>query len=326
MNICVVGVGSMGQNHARVLDSMGILGCIVDTDPRVAKSMGKRFGVPGFTDISESLEREPDGVTIATPASTHLEVAEVLIEAGIPVLVEKPMAKSRRDAEEMVAMAKRKGVILAVGMIERYNPVVSTAKTLLREGDVGKVISMSSRRVSSFPSRVSDMGVIYDLAIHDIDVMRYLLDRNVKRVYTVGGISTDSNSLHEDHANIMMQFDNGVTGVLEVNWLTPHKVRTLSITCSNDYIEADYITQSLVVTSSRLIEYDVSNLFDIPLEHNIRKFSVKRQEPLKREMEDFVAAIRGVGEPMIRGEDGVESMQIAEAAERSLKEGTEIRL
>ncbi len=325
MKIGVVGVGSMGQNHARVLDDLGVLCGVADTDTIVAKKVGERFGVPWYSDTSELLKQDPDGITIATPASTHLEVADKVIDAGINVLVEKPIAQSREDAKHIVEAAQKKGVVLAVGMIERYNPVVSTAKTLLKEGNVGDVISISSRRVSSFPSRVSDMGVIYDLAIHDIDVMRYLLDQRVVKVYTMGGTSQDDNGF-EDHANIMLRFQKGVTGVLEVNWLTPHKVRTLSITCSNDYIEVDYITQSLVVTSSQLIEYDVSNLFDIPLEHNIRKFSVKRQEPLKREMLDFMKAIAGKKEPLITGDDGMESMRVAEAAYLSLKEGREIRL
>ncbi len=325
MKIGVIGVGSMGQNHARVLDDLGVLCGVVDANKEVAERVGNRFGVPWFNNTSEMLELEPDGVTIATPAGTHLEVSEEIVDAGINILMEKPIAQSLEDAKSIVEAARKRGLVLAVGMIERYNPVVSTTKILLKEGNVGDVISISSRRVSSFPSRVSDMGVIFDLAIHDIDVMRYLLDEKVVKVYTMGGTSYD-NSGYEDHANIMLQFNNGVTGVLEVNWLTPHKVRTLSITCSNDYIEVDYITQSLVVTSSQLIEYDVGNLFDIPLEHNIRKFSVKRQEPLKREMRDFMDSMDGKKEPLITGEDGIESMRVAEAASRSLKEGSEIEL
>ncbi len=315
----------MGQNHARVLDDLDCLMGVVDINKEMGKKVAKRFGVPCFNNISELLEKEPDGVTIATPASTHLEVSQEVIDSGINLMVEKPLASNLKDAKEIVELAGKKGLILAVGMIERYNPVVSTTKTLLGEGGVGDVISISSRRVSSFPSRVSDMGVIHDLAIHDIDVMRYLLDEKVVKVYAIGGPTNDGN-VYEDHANIMIQFANGVTGVLEVNWLTPHKVRSLSITCSNDYVEVDYIAQSLVVTSSRLTEYDVSNLFDIPLEHNIRRFSVKRQEPLKREMIDLIEAIKGEHPPLVDGEDGMESMRVVEAAHRSLREEKEISL
>lgn len=325
MKIAVIGVGSMGQNHARVLDEMDCLLGVADTNKEVAKKVGKRFGVPWFTKGSDLLRLNPDGVTISTPASTHLEVALDVIDHGIPLLVEKPLARKVEEAEEMIKAAEKKNVLMAVGMIERYNPVVSTTKTLLSDGDVGNVISISSRRVSSFPSRVSDTGVIFDLAIHDIDVMRYLLDDKVVEVYTLGG-PTNHGDKYEDHANLMIKFSKGVTGVLEVNWLTPHKVRSLAITCSKDYIEVDYIAQSLIVTSSRLMEYDVSNLFDIPLEHNIRKFSVKRQEPLKREMNDFMESIEKKSKPLVDGNDGMESMRVVEAAHRSLIEGTSIKL
>ncbi len=325
MKIGVIGVGSMGQNHARVLDELDCLMGVVDIDKDMAKKVSKRFGVPYFDTIADMLAEGPEGVTIATPASTHLDVSREVIDSGTNLMVEKPLGRTVSEAEQIVKLTGKKDLVLAVGMIERYNPVVSTTKTLLADGDVGDVISVSSRRVSSFPSRVSDMGVIHDLAIHDIDVMRYMLDSKVVKVYATGGPTNNGNT-YEDHANIMLQFDNGVTGVLEVNWLTPHKVRSLSITCSNDYVEVDYITQSLIVTSSRLREYDVSNLFDIPLEHNIRKFSVKRQEPLKREMVDFIESIKGEHPPLIDGADGIESMRVVEAAHRSLKEGGEIEL
>lgn len=325
MKIGVVGVGSMGQNHARVLDKMDCLEGVMDKDKGVADEVGKRFGVPSFYDLDDLLDANYDAISVSTPAHTHLEVCDRVIDRGFDLLVEKPIALSVEDAEKIVGKAEKKGVVLAVGMIERHNPVVGSTKALLDNGNFGDAITISSKRVSSFPGRVSDMGVIFDLAIHDIDIMRYLIGEKVVRVYTLGGLSEES-SKYEDHANIMLQFENGVTGVVEVNWLTPHKVRTLSITCSNDYVEVDYINQSLVVTSSQLLEYDASNLFDIPLEHNIRKFSVKRQEPLKREMQDFIKAVKGEHDPLVTGEDGLKSMEVVEAAYKSMKSGDVVRL
>jgi len=322
MKVGVSGVGSMGQNHARVLAQMGVLGAVMDSEDDVAKKVGERHGVPWYTDMEHLLEDDLDAVTIATPAPTHAEVADRFIDAGIDILLEKPIAPVLEDAERLVGKAKESGITLAIGMIERHNPVVLSTKNLISDGDVGDVITLSSKRVSSFPARVSGMGVIHDLAIHDVDVMRFLLDEQPETVYTLGG----PHSTYEDHANIMIHFPEDVTGVLEVNWLTPHKVRNLSLTCSNDYVEIDYIDQSLVVTSSRLIEYDSGNLFDIPLEHNIRKFSVKRQEPLKREMEDFIEAVQGKHPPLVTGEDGLKSMKVVDAAKRSLDQGKEVLL
>lgn len=324
MKIGVIGVGSMGQNHARVLSQMDSLSAVIDSNSSVSKEVGERFEVPWFTDMSEFLATDLDAVTIATPASTHHELAMEVMKNGIDPLIEKPLALTADKGREIVDKAKEESVTLSTGMIERHNPVVSTAKTLLNDGGVGDIITLSSKRVSSFPSRVSDMGVIFDLAIHDIDVMRYLVGEDVVSVFSIGG-PVGSNS-HEDHANVLIEFESGINGMLEVNWLTPHKIRKLSITCSNDYLEMDYIDQTLVVTSSRLIEYDVSNLFDIPLENNIRRFSVKRQEPLKREMRDFIETVKGDHLPLVNGEDGLMSMKVVEAALKSLKENKKIKL
>ncbi|MFO7792211.1 MAG: Gfo/Idh/MocA family oxidoreductase [Candidatus Saliniplasma sp.] len=325
MNIGVIGVGSMGQNHARVLSDLDCLSAVMDSNKELAKSIGIRYDVPFFSDIDKFLRSDLDAVTIATPASTHYEIAEKVIDNGLDLIVEKPIALSSSDARKMVKKASKKDVLLAVGMIERHNPVIATAKTLLDDGDVGEVITLSSKRVSSFPSRVSDMGVIMDLAIHDLDVMRYLSDSDIASVYTSGGPSNHG-SEYEDHSNILVQFENGVDGLLEVNWLTPHKVRNLWITCSKEYIEIDYINQTMVMSSSQLLEYDVSNLFDIPLEHNIRRFSVKRQEPLHREMKDFIGSVKNGRKPLVSGEDGLKSLEVAEAALKSLRIGEKIEL
>jgi len=325
MNIGVIGVGSMGQNHARVLSDLDSLAAVMDSDQELATFVGDRYDVPHFSDLDDFFKTDLDAVTIATPANTHEMIANEVMDHGLDLLVEKPITLDVSRAEDLVKKASDEGVTFAVGMIERHNPVISTAKTLIREGDIGEVITLSSKRVSSFPSRVSDMGVIMDLAIHDIDVMRYISESEVISVYTSGGPYNEGSGF-EDHANILVQFDNGVDGLLEVNWLTPHKVRNLWITCSKEYIEIDYINQTMVMSSSQLLEYDVSNLFDIPLEHNIRRYSVKRQEPLRREMEDFIEAVKDKKEPLVTGEDGLKSMMVAEAALRSLRERKKIEL
>ncbi len=325
MKIGVIGVGSMGQNHARVLSDLDHLSAVMDSDEELVKSIGKKYDVPYFSDVDELLKSGLDAVTIATPANTHYDIADKVMEKGLDLLVEKPLALNSSNANKIVQKALKEDILLAVGMIERHNPVITTAKTLLDEGDVGEVITLSSKRVSSFPSRVSDMGVIMDLAIHDLDVMRYLSESEIASVYTSGGPSNEGTG-YEDHSNILIQFENGVDGLLEVNWLTPHKVRNLWITCSKEYIEIDYINQTMVMSSSQLLEYDVSNLFDIPLEHNIRKYSVKRQEPLRREMRDFIESIKKGRDPLVDGEDGLKSLEVAEAALRSLQKGEKIEL
>ena len=249
MRTGIIGVGSMGKNHARVNSEMGILAGIADSDQSVAGPLAERFGVEYFSDYVDMLD-SVDAVTVATPTVTHFKIAMDAINAGKHVLVEKPICPTLEESEKLVKAAEDAEVILAVGQIERHNPVVKFARESIEAGRFGDVVSISARRVSSFPGRIRDVGVLLDLGIHDIDVIRYLAQSPVKSVYALGG--KRQNDKFEDHANILMEFQNGILGFVEVNWLTPMKVRKLSITCLENYVELDYIKQAADVSSSQV--------------------------------------------------------------------------
>ena len=324
MKTGIIGVGSMGKNHARVNSEMGVLAGIADSNEAVARPLAERFGVEYFSDYRDMLA-SVDAITVATPTVTHYQIAMDAIEAGKHVLVEKPICPTLEEAEKLVKAAEDAGIVLAVGHIERHNPVVKFARESIEQGKFGDIVSISARRVSTFPGRISDVGVLLDLGIHDIDVIRYLAQSPVKTVYALGG--KRQNDKFEDHANILLEFENGILGFVEVNWLTPMKVRKLSITGLKNYVELDYMRQCADVSSSQVSgTLDTNDLYRLPIEFDIRHVSLKKQEPLRNEHEDFVRAIETNTQPLVSGEDGMQTLRVCQAAIMSIKEDRKIKL
>lgn len=324
LRVGVIGVGSMGQNHARVYSEIADLAGIADPDEAAGRAVCSRLRTPYFPAHHELLEKELDAVSICVPTEHHGKVALDAIRAGVPALVEKPLAASLAEAREIVDAAEAAGVPLAVGHVERHNPTVAAVKGHLDRGEFGDLITVSARRVSSFPSRVRDVGVVMDLGVHDIDILRYLVGSPVASVYSLGGRKVHES--FEDHANLLLRFGNGVTGFVEVNWLTPMKVRMLSLTCLKNFVEVDYMDQTVTVSSSTLGPLDPFNLFHIPLEYHTQRIQVRREEPLRRELQDFLDAVERGRPPLVTGTDALETLRIAEAAAESARKGTVVDL
>lgn len=308
MKIVVIGAGSMGKNHARVLFTMGLLAGIVDCRESIAKEVGKKYKVPWATS-SDKLEY--DAAIVSTPTTTHYEVAKKLIENGKHVLIEKPITTNVDEGYELVDLSKSMGITLAVGHIERFNPMVEYLKNNVKSESI---ISIGSKRVSGFPPTVKDVGVILDLGIHEIDIQRYLIGEVVE-VYANGRRIKHA---YEDNASILLFFKTNAIGYIETNWLTPKKIRKIWMTCEDYYIEGDYIDQYVEISFSKLI-YDEFNAYNIEIENNTRRINLRKQEPLVREIEDFVNSIENKRAPMVPGEDGVIAVKIARAAIESLE-------
>ncbi len=323
LKVGVIGVGSMGQNHARIYSEIAGLAGVADMDRNIAKKVGERYNTKCYTDYKRLL-KNVDAVSIAVPTVLHYKVAMDAIRTGKHVLLEKPICGSVIDAEKLIQRADEQGVVLAVGHIERHNPVVRFAKEALKKKRFGNVISIAARRVSSFPSRIKDVGVILDMGIHDIDVIRYLADSEIKTVYALAG--STGNVKFDDHANILLSFNNNISGFVEINWLTPMKVRTLSLTCSKNFVEADYMKQSVKVSSSKLVDYNVRDLFKTSFQFDERELFLKKEEPLKNEITDFLNAVKKKTKPLVTGEDGLTALKIAEAAIKSYKKGKVIKI
>lgn len=319
LKTAVIGAGVMGQNHIRVLKDMSYLTAFCDADEAAAAALYGRLGVPYYCSVGELLKQgDFEAVVVATPTSTHKKVALECIQAGKHVLVEKPLAGNGTDALNICWAAEKAGVVLAVGHIERHNPVVAAVKRLLDEKALGDIISLSSKRVGPFPWRVKDVGAVIDLAVHDIDIARYLAGSELSTVYAAGGSKVHK---MEDFSTILLKFQNGVTAVVDVNWLTPVKIRTLDLTCTLKYVDVDYMAQTVNITSSTVMDLDPSNLSHIPIESDNRSISLKKQEPLKSELQDFLGAIEEKRSPLVTGNDGVAAVFAAQAALRSMETG-----
>jgi len=315
MKVGIVGVGSMGQNHVRVLSEISEVVGVCDVNRDAGEKIAAKFKTKFFPDIDHLISSGVEAISIVTPTSAHFETAKTAIKAGVHTLLEKPATGSSAKLLELSKLAESKKVTFAVGFIERHNPVVSFAMKNLKAGNFGSLISLHARRVSSFPLRIKDVGVIMDLGVHDIDVIKYLVGSPVSRVFSAAGRFKSKD--FEDHANIVMEFKNGVHGVVEVNWLTPTKMRTLAMTCSDQFIELDYTAQSVDISSSQMRDFDPGNLFDLGMELHGRTINLKKDEPLKRELSDFLKACTGGTAPLVTGYDAVETIAIAEAAMKS---------
>ena len=325
LKIGVIGTGSMGKNHARVcaeVPDVELVG-IADKDKETVERIATRFNVSSFTNYKDLLPLV-DAVIIATPTVTHFGIAMDAIDEGKHILVEKPVCDTVEKGKQLISKADASGVVFAVGHIERHNPVVTFVKKALDAHQYGDVVTLSSKRVSNFPGRIRDVGVIFDFGVHDIDVMRYVAGEVVS-VYAKAG-RFNKNIDFEDHATIVLNFKNGLCGVIEINWLTPMKIRKLSLTCHKGFVEADFINQSVQTSSSSFEHVDESNLFNIPLQNKFDIMDLQKKEPLKNEIIDFVNAIKSKSKPLVSGYDGVMAVTIAEAAVRSAETGEVITI
>ena len=315
----------MGWNHARVCSELGHLVAVCDMDEESVKRVANNFGVKGYTDLQSAIdELNPTAVIVSTPTSTHVKVAKIALENNLHVLVEKPLAIDLESGQSLIDLARSKNLKLCVGHIERHNPVISFARKNLEIGDWGQAITISSRRVSNFPGRIRDVGVILDLAIHDIDNVIYLMNSKLTSVFSRAGSYNDID--HEDHANIMLGFENGNSAMIEVNWITPMRVRTLSLTCEKSFVELDYMKQQVSVSNSRFTNPADPQMYPLKIEYDTKTISLQKQEPLKMEIQDFVNCIENDVEPLVNGEQGLISLKATIAAVESWKLGEVINI
>ena len=310
LGLVVVGTGFWGRSHVRVLNSLRnvrVVG-ICDTDLKRAKDVARTFEVQYCKSLDEILsQREVDAATICTPTTTHKEVAMKAIEAGKDVFIEKPIASTSEEARELLSIAKKEGVQVAVGFVERYNPAVRYIKELVDKRKLGKIILVIARRVTRWPQRIGDVGVTKDSAIHDIDIMRYLIGGDVRTVYAKTGSLVHK---FEDFSEILLNFSGGEVGFIDANWLTPRKIRKLTVTGSEATATIDYLTQETVVENS--IKSVMPRL--------------KWGEPLRLELESFVSAIRAGRPPSASGEDGLKALEVCEAALESGRTGQVVQV
>ena len=325
----VIGVGAMGQHHARVYNEMEDvqLVAVADPDPVRRAAAERRFGVPAFADHTVLLaELRPELVSVVVPSVHHHAVTMAALAHGVHVLVEKPIAGTLAEAEEILAEAEARGLLLTVGHVERFNPAVMELKRRLDAGDLGRIFHLQARRLSPFPAYVRDVGVVIDLATHELDIFRYLLGgQPVERVFAETGRNVHER--YEDMLFASLRFANGVLGVLDINWLTPTKIRELRITGERGMFLVDYLNQDLYFYENSIApsQWDAMALFKGVEEGNVMKIRVAKSEPLRGELRAFVDAVATGAPLVVTGLDGLQALVLAKALLRSAAEGLVVR-
>jgi len=321
LKAAVIGTGSMGTNHARIYADMNGVKLIAaaDLDQNHRANLEERFTVTVYSDYHELLTKEkPDIVSIAVPTADHAAVALDCLHAGVHVLVEKPIASSLEEARKIISTAENLKLKLMVGHIVRFNPAVRELKKHLEAGELGRIFQIVCHREGPFPTRIRDVGVVVDLAPHDIDIMRYLSQSEPMRVYaeTEKRIHTD----HEDLLLATLRFKNGITSALNINWLTPTKIREINVLGEKGMFQINDLTQDLYFYENSLAVngiWDSLKTIQGVNPGKMVRFAFDRKEPLQMELTAFVEAVRDNLPVPVTGEDGFEALRIALALVQS---------
>jgi predicted dehydrogenase len=317
INAGVVGLGSMGRNHARVFAQMQQvnLAAVADVDEETGNQIARTYKASAYTDYRRMLETERlDIVCVAVPTRLHLEVTLEAIAHGAHVLVEKPLAFSVAECQQMIDAAATRKVQLAVGHIERFNPAILELKRRLRTEELGRVFQIRSRRVGPFPNRIADVGVVFDLATHELNIMEYLIGAPIQSLYAE--TEREIHARHEDLLSGLLRFANGAVGVLDINWLTPTKIRELYVTGEQGMFRVDYLTQDLYFYENATAhgpDWDTLRVLRGVSEGQMIRYVVPKKEPLRAEQEAFLAAVRGDVPVAVTGLDGLKALELAQA-------------
>jgi predicted dehydrogenase len=305
----------MGQNHARIYKELSVteLVGVADVDEKLVRQIGEFYRAATFTDYRRLLEyAKPDVVSVVVPTALHEEVALAAMAAGAHVLVEKPIAHNVAAGKRMVEVATKHGRQLMVGHIVRFNPALNLLKQKLAAGELGRIYQIVCQRTGPFPSRIRDVGVVVDLATHDLDIMRYLLDSEVD--YVFAETQRQIHTTQEDLVAALLHFQNGVTGMLEINWLTPTKVREIRVLGEYGMFRVDDLTQDLYYYENGQTNGDLwqglESLKGVS-EGQMIRYAIGRQEPLKAELSSFISSIINGNEVPVNGDDGIEALRLA---------------
>jgi len=313
LQACVIGVGNMGRHHARIYfeNNQVQLRGISDSNTEVGRKYADKYDIDFFTNYNKMLDTiKPDLVSLVTPTSTHYEIGKEILNRGINLLIEKPIADSIKHGEKLIQISEENDLVLLVGHIERYNPGIKAIKKVIDKNFFGRISSMQFQRVGVVPPQIKDTNVVIDLAIHDIDLSNYLIGD------TPDNYKANLNNTHlknrYDSCDILISYPNS-SSYIQANWITPVKIRTLTITGEKGYARLNLVTQKLELFES-IIETDFDDygeyiiLFKKPA---ITSFNVEKEEPLGLEINNFINTIKKKEKLKINPREALVSLDIA---------------
>ncbi len=311
LRVGVFGLGAMGRHHARIWRQMEGVTLVGAADP-AGDTRRAAVGIPVVDTVEQLIELGIDAASVAVPSNRHEEVGLKLAKAGVYALIEKPVADSVAGARKLAKAFESVGLIGVVGHVERFNPALIEMRRRLQNGELGKVYAMSTRRVGPFPVRISDVGVVFDLATHDIDLIRWL-SGPFETMHSVSQSLIDGP--HEDLIEVIGVLESGVIATMSVNWVSPVKERKVSVIGTRGAFVADLLSADLTFHENGDVPTDwdeISRLRGVAEGHRTT-YAFQKREPLVCELEAFRDAVLGDPDaPIVSLADGVGVLEMAE--------------
>lgn len=312
IKVAVIGAGMMGKNHLKTykgLNGVELVG-VYDIFPEACKAAAETFGIKAFSSLEEVAENV-DAVSVVTTSVTHAEVGEFFLNHGIHCLMEKPLATTEAECQRLISAAKNNNVTLLVGHIEQFNPAVEQMHKIL--SDTSKICSLTAQRMSAASGRITDVDVSMDLMIHDVEVIQSLVKSPVVNVLA-SAVKTPSSPKGKDYITALVEFENGVTANITASRITQARVRTLSVTTDTNYIDMDFINQSINVHTQGRMPYvnqeEIPEWMHYGLKGSVEQLFIPTNQPLQAELNHFLNCVRGKETPRITGESALNALRV----------------
>ncbi|MDY4885762.1 MAG: Gfo/Idh/MocA family oxidoreductase [Alphaproteobacteria bacterium] len=320
IKVAVIGAGVMGKNHLKTyksLPNVELIG-VYDIFPEAAENAAKMFGIKAFSSMEE-VAKSVNAVSVVTTSTTHADVGEFFLNHGIHCLIEKPLATTEEECMRLINAAKKNNVTLLVGHIERFNPAVEQMSKIL--SDTSKIRSLTAQRMSAASGRITDVDVAMDLMIHDVEVIQSLVKSPVVNVQACS-VKTADKPEGKDYISALLEFENGITANLTASRITQARVRTLTVTTDTNYIDMDFINQSINVHSQGRMPYvnqeSIPDWMNYGLKGSVEQLFIPTNQPLSAELSHFMACIRGEATPRINGESALNALRVIWEIQRKL--------
>ena len=321
----IIGFGQMGKNHARVLQQMDVTTLIVIVDPELSKSHDMWNSIPVISDVSELEGFEIDYCVVSAPTSLHSEICTHLLSRDIPLIIEKPLADTTENAIK-IQRAKKRHVPVAVGHIENFNPAVIQARGRILKGEIGKIHQIATSRIGPYPRRISDVGVIFDLASHDFGLTMFLTGERYQTVSSTKKVL--SNKKHEDFFLSSGTLSGGVIYSHVVNWLSPFKERKIRITGSLGLLEINTLNSELILYKNgenKILQRELAH-FQGVTQGDVISFAFEKQEPLWNEHMSFIQELNGMEGTNVDLITGLEIVKVADSMILSAETGQTLHM
>ena len=312
IKVAVIGAGMMGKNHMKTYKSLNgveLVG-VYDIFPEAAKAAAETFGIRAFSSMEEVAENV-DAVSVVTTSVTHADVGEFFLNKGIHCMMEKPLACTEEECQRLISAADKNNVVLLVGHIERFNPAVEQMGKLL--SDTSKIRSLTAQRMSAASGRITDVDVSMDLMIHDVEVIQSLVKSPVVNIQAAS-VKTKESPMGKDYITALLEFENGATANITASRITQARVRTLTVTTDTNYIDMDFINQSIDVHSQGRMPYvnpeNIPEWMNYGLKGSVEQLFIPTNQPLSAELNHFLSCVRGEATPRITGQNALDALRV----------------